>query len=425
MNFWRASLASAIGALLLLAAPASAQSNPAIGGTVPDTATLRAIEAQVSQIRGLEALTEPELKLLDHASLTAYLADQFERDYLPSERESDQKEFVLLGLLKPTENLVQIQLNLLSDQVVGVYDSDTKALFVVADQAGFGPGERMTYAHEFNHALQDQYYDLNKIAPRHAASNDRSLAVHALIEGDAIMLQTLWAQSNLTQDDLVQLARASAGSDDSLARVPLVVRSELLFPYIDGFNFVRQAYRQGGNDYAVVDDLFRNPPESTAQLLHPEKYQNQVHPTDVELGDLVARLGPDWQKIGSGVLGELDTRIMLEQWGIEHSAASRTAAGWAGDQWQLVEKEGRSAIVLKSTWETPEAAKAFYSSYTRGLRTRFDSAIVEESTSTRQALTTPVTATDVTLRGSDVLTVIAFDRDSAAAIFAAVRPSTL
>src|SRR5258708_25295541 len=226
MNFLRASLASALGALLLLAAPASAQSNPAIGAAAPDTSTLRAIEGQVSQIRGLQALNEPELKLLDHASLTAYLADQFEHDYLPSERESDQKEFVLLGLLKPTDNLVQIQLNLLSDQVIGVYDSDAKSLFVVADQAGFGPGERMTYAHEFNHALQDQYFDLNKIAPKHSDSNDRSLAVRAVIEGDAVMLQTLWAQTNLSQDDMLQLVRSSGGAGDSLGRVPLIVRTE-------------------------------------------------------------------------------------------------------------------------------------------------------------------------------------------------------
>jgi hypothetical protein len=425
MHHLRASLASALAALLLLAAPASAQSSPAIGAAAPDTSTLRAIEGQVSQIRGLQALNEPDVRLLDHTSLTSYLAGQFERDYLPNERESDQKEFVLLGLIKPTDNLVQIQLNLLSDQVIGVYDSESKALFVVADQAGFGPGERMTYAHEFNHALQDQYYDLNKIAPKHPVSNDRSLAVHALIEGDAIMLQTLWAQSNLSQDDLIQLARVSAGSDDSLARVPLVIRTELLFPYIEGFNFVRQAYRRAGNDYAVLDDLFKNPPESTAQLLHPEKYRNHVQPVDVQLADVAARLGPDWRKVGSGVLGELDTRILLEQWGTDHSEAIRTASGWSGDQWQLVEKEGRSAIVVRSTWETPDAARAFFSSYSRGLRARFDSAMVEESSTTRQALTTPVTATDVRVLGSDVLTVIAFDRASAGAIVDTVTASAL
>ncbi|MCA1645979.1 MAG: hypothetical protein LC797_11120, partial [Chloroflexi bacterium] len=166
MHHLRACLGGVL-ALLVLAAPASAQSTPAVGTAAPDTSALRAIEGQVSQIRGLQALSEPELRLLDHASLHTYLADQFEHDYLPSERAADQQEYTLLGLIKPTDDLVQIELDLLGDQVVGVYDADAKSLFVVADQVGFGPGERMTYAHEFNHALQDQYFDLNRIAPKH------------------------------------------------------------------------------------------------------------------------------------------------------------------------------------------------------------------------------------------------------------------
>src|ERR1700730_16438119 len=206
-------LRSWLGAVLcatVLVAPASAQSTtaPAIGAAAPNTAALRSIEAQVEQIRGLQPLAEPDLRVLDHDSLHAYLADQFQKDYLPSERESDQKELVALGLIKPTDDLVQIQLDLLSDQVVGVYDSDAKSMFLLADQGTFGPAERMTFAHEFNHALQDQHFDLNKIAPKHPDSNDHSLAVHAVIEGDAIMLQTLWAQANLTQDELIQMTRS-------------------------------------------------------------------------------------------------------------------------------------------------------------------------------------------------------------------------
>jgi hypothetical protein len=281
----------------------------------------------------------------------------------------------------------------------------------------------MTYAHEFNHALQDQHYDLNKIAPKHPNSNGRSLAVHALIEGDAIMLQTLWAQTNLRQDDLAQLARDATGSGDSLARVPLVVRTELLFPYIDGFNFVRQAYRQAGNNYAALDDLFKNPPESTAQLLHPEKYRNHVHPVEVYLDDIADRLGPDWRKVGSGVLGELDTRVVLEQGGTDHGEAARTASGWSGDAWQVVENDGRAAIIVKSTWETPDAARSFFSAYSRALASRFDSALVEDSSPARQALTTLGAATDLRLDGSDVFTVIAFDRESANAIVVAATTS--
>jgi hypothetical protein len=296
-------------------------------------------------------------------------------------------------------------------------------MFVLGDQGGFGPAERMTYAHEFNHALQDQHFDLNRIAPRHSDSNDRSLAVHAVIEGDAVMLQTLWAQASLSPDDLIQVARGAAGAGDSLARVPLVVRTELLFPYVDGFSFVRQTYRHSSNSYSAVDALLQNPPESTAQVLHPDKYLNHVHPVRVELPALAAQLGPEWRAVGSGVLGELDTQILLEQWGSTHTDASRVASGWSGDQWQLVEKDGRAAIVVKSSWETPAAANEFFDTYARGLRSRFASAMTEESSATRQALTTPVAATDLQVHDSDVVAVIAFDRDTANALAAAISAS--
>src|SRR6185437_12887348 len=118
-------------------------------------------------------------------------------------------------------------LSLLGDQVIGVYDTDAKSLFVVADKGAFGPAARVTFAHEFNHALQDQHFALDSIAPKHSDNNDRSLAAHALIEGDAIMLQTLWAQQNLSEAELLDLLN-TAGSDAGLAEAPLLVRTELL-----------------------------------------------------------------------------------------------------------------------------------------------------------------------------------------------------
>jgi hypothetical protein len=415
-----------VGVLVLCAvlAPASgASAQQTIASGAPDPALLKAIEAQVAQIRGLQPLSDADLRFVDHVGLNQYLHDKFDRDYLPNERESDQKAWVALGLIKSSDSLVQIQLDLLSDQVVGVYDSDDKYMLVVTDEPTFGPAERMTFAHEFNHFLQDQHFDLNAIAPKHPVSNDQSLAVHALIEGDAILLQTLWAQANMTQEDIAELARSSSGSGASLTRVPLVVRSELLFPYVEGFNFVRQAYRAGGNSYAAVDELFRNPPISTAQLLHPEKYRNQVRPVDVQLPDIAATLGPAFRNVGAGVLGELDTRILLEQWSGERADSARIASGWAGDRWQLVEKDGRASIVVKWTWETPDQASSFFSAYARGLRARFDAAMTEESSRRRQGLTTPVTATDLRLDGSDVLAIIAFDRSTATQIADVVTAS--
>src|SRR5437764_5591785 len=107
---WARSWFVAAVAVCLLATPAAAQ-------VAPEASTLRAIEGQVAQIRGLPPLAAPDLLTLDHITLHAYLVDEFERNYLPSEREADQKQMVALGLLQPTDDLVQIQLSLLSDQV--------------------------------------------------------------------------------------------------------------------------------------------------------------------------------------------------------------------------------------------------------------------------------------------------------------------
>jgi hypothetical protein len=307
-----------------------------------------------------------------------------------------------------------------------VYDPDAKSLFVVNDEGGFGPAARITYAHEFDHALQDQHYDLSRIAPKHPESNDRSLAVHGIIEGDAVLLQTLWAEQNLTQDDLTQLARTASGGSDTLARAPLIVRAELLFPYTEGFSFVRQIYRQSGNDYTAVNALFARPPDSTAQILHPDRYRGDVQPVDVQLGDVAASMGADWHGVGSGVLGELDTRVLLEQFGISQTEANRIAAGWSGDRWQLVENGGQDAIVLESVWQSPAAADGFFAAYARTLQTRYPDASLNDSSETRQALTTSTSATDMRVEGSTVLAVIAPDRATADAIVTVIpAPSDL
>jgi hypothetical protein len=400
-------------ALLLSVSQAGAQA-------APDTTQLRSIETQVAELRGLVPLADPELQVLDHTALSSYLSDEFARNYLPEEREADQKEMVAFGFIRPADDLVQIELKLLNEQVVGIYDPDVKSMFVVADGGEFGPAARITYAHEFNHALQDQYYDLNKLAPKHHTNNDRSLAVHGLIEGDAIMLQTMWAQRYLTQAEMLKLLQGADASDAGLAETPLIVRSELLFPYTDGFSFVRQVYRQAGNSFAAINDVLIHPPESTAQVLHPDKYRAQVRPVDVQLPELSGAVGDGGRPVGSGVLGELDTRVLLEQWGTPHSDATRIAGGWAGDHWQLVENGSHTAMAYRSTWVTPEAAADFFGAYSQGLRTRFTGATSAQSTSMRETLTTSDSVTDASVQGTDVLCVIASDRETANAVLAAL-----
>ena len=389
---------------------------PAIPGL--DAALLRQIETEVAGLRGLQPRSDVPLHFVDQAALQRYFVERFDNDYFPSERESDQKLLTVLGLIDANDNVVQTLMDILQEQVIGVYDEDEQAMYIVSDRAQFGPAEKATFAHEFNHALQDQHFGLRTLAPKHPTNDDRSLAVQALIEGDAVLMQRLWAQQKMTQPEIDQLGQG--GADSKLFSAPLFLREQLLFPYAEGFNFVRQIYQARGG-YPGVDEVFRNPPDSTEQILHLEKYRTGEKPLDVTLPDLAAGpLGDGWRTINSNVFGELDLRLILEQL-TDRPRAVRSADGWGGDRWLLLEKEGRQALVSKSVWDTDNDARNFFEAFSLGLKNRFDGARDEEASAARQALTSPGgAATEVRRNGRTVLVVISFDRPSAEAIVAAV-----
>jgi hypothetical protein len=189
-----------------------------------------------------------------------------------------------------------------------------------------------------------------------------------------------------------------------------VVRTNALFPYVDGLGFAMQLYKQKG--FAGVDAAFSNLPVSTAQILHPDTYLAGVQPIDVAAPDLAAQLGEPWHRLDTNVLGELGIRNVLAQYG-DRQTAQTAAAGWRGDRWQLLEQDGRLALVLRTVWGTDAQASRFFLNYGQGLKARFPDARAEEQSASRQALTTPAAATDLRRRGAEVDLVISFDRPSA------------
>jgi len=232
-----------------------------------------------------------------------------------------------------------------------------------------------------------------------------------------VLLQRLWAQDNLSPDELNQLGQGGS-TDSKLFSAPMFIREQLLFPYGDGFNFVRRLY-QTGRGYVAVDDAFKNPPDSTEQILHPEKYRTREKPVEVALPDLVAAMGPGWRKINSNVLGELDFRLILEQL-TDTGRATRGSAGWGGDRWLLLEKDGQQALVIKAVWDTENDARNFFDTFGLAMKNRLVGAKQEEASTTRQALTGPTNATEIRRNGQAVVAVISFDRASAEALANAV-----
>jgi hypothetical protein len=345
------------------AAPPSTAPSPAAtpAGSVDVTATYATIEEQVRAIRGLQAKNPVDPVVLDDAGIKKLTADGFRKDNPKELVDANERLLKGLGLLPQNANLEDLYVELLGSQVAGLYSPDDKQLYVVSRSGNLGPTEKTTFAHEYTHALQDQNFDLKGLHLDEVGEGDRGIARLSLVEGDATLAMTLWQIDNLSQGELLQLLGESLNPEvsGSLEAMPPVLRESLLFPYTAGLSFV-QSLQVGG--WERVNDAFKNPPASTEQILHPEKYAAGEQPVKVDLpDDLATRMGSSWKAGLEDTLGEFQLRVWLDQAGAASPvSAPVAAAGWGGDRVALLDgPDGAWAIALSTAWDTPTDAEEF------------------------------------------------------------------
>ena len=345
------------------AAPsASVAPTTAVASPTEDPATVYArIESQVQEIRGLTAKKPVDPKLLDEAQLKKNITASFEKDNPPDVIAANERLYRLLGLIPAGTSLKDLYLKLLSSQVAGYYDSDTKELYVVSKSGAIGPTEKVTFAHEFDHALQDQNFGLSKLQLDSIGEGDRSLARLSIPEGDATELMTEWASTNLTPAELMQMIGESTDPEQAkiLAEMPDILKDSLLFPYTSGLDLVRSIRTAGG--WPAVAALYADPPASTEQVLHPEKYTSHEAPIAVTFPkDLAKRLGTGWKVDYQDTLGEFQLAEWLRSAGkVPAATASAAATGWGGDRVALVGNGDRSGVVIDTRWDSPAEATEF------------------------------------------------------------------
>jgi hypothetical protein len=342
--------------------PTSAAHSPRAVPTLEDPAAVYArIELQVQQLRGLDARTTVDPVILDQAALDEALRAQFDKDNPVALVEATQRVDRALGLIPADASLRDLELELLSGQVAGFYDPETRRMSVKSVSGAIGVAQQLTFAHEFDHALQDQAFDLSKLDVDAADQGDRSLARLALVEGDATVLMSDWAQTALTPVQLLEYLAQSdlTGQQALLAKMPAALRAQLLFPYTTGLTFVQGLENKGGWD--AVNRAFATPPDSTEQVLHPEKYAVHEAPVAIHLpADLAARLGDGWTVDFQDTFGEFGLRTWLQSvGGLAAADAIAAADGWGGDRTVLVSHGDAFAIAIQTVWDTPADAAGF------------------------------------------------------------------
>jgi hypothetical protein len=331
----------------------------------------QAIFERVSAVRGLAIRAETAVELVSRDDFRAARQASFDEPRARASVQTTQKLMLELGLLQPGQDLHAILAGRLGGAIVGVYSPAGKKLQVVSEHGSLGPREEIVLAHEFVHALQDQHFDLAGLRRATAGNSDRLGALRALVEGDARIAELEYTRRHLP-DQLATLQRATDCTGRP-AGIPPAIRAEVFFPYCEGVAFVRVLWDADG--FGAVDWAYADPPLSTEQVLHPEKYLRREAPIDVTLPDFATGLGPGWALLRSDVLGELDVRILLQEH-LDPATAAAGADGWGGGRYALLEHaNGAPALAIRLLWDTPAEADQFLAAYTATLRHRFNTPV--------------------------------------------------
>ena len=198
--------------------------------------------------------------------------------------------------------------------------------------------------------------------------------MRALAEGEAELVQYLYLFEGdyFTAREVDAILNDPEQNDSSYLRdFPPILVASLSFPYTSGVDFVAELYRRDG--FAAIDAAWADPPRTTEQILHPQRYLAGDLPQLVSLVPLTSTLGAGWRQVDEDILGEFYLREYLAQQ-LPPATVDRAATGWGGDRYAVYWNEDTRDVVmaLRLVWDTPGDAAEFAAAYPDYVRALFD-----------------------------------------------------
>ncbi len=319
------------------------------------------MKARVQKIRGLKLTADVPVSYLSVAETESRFRTEFARQMSQEEIDNGVEEGKMIGLYPPEMSIERKELADMTLELAGFYDPRQKDIVVIDRPIAVAVPERLrdrvtmlrkletagTLGHELTHALQDQHFDIGATLKKYKGDTDRELAYKAIVEGDATLSgysvvigraddQTIDYFDTHLQDIVPVFMGRMEGK-------PRAMTYPFIFQYTEGARFVAEAYHRKSWD--GVNALFKGPPLSTQQIMHPELYFD--HPTPAKAVMLAGyeKALRDWKKVDEDTLGELMLKIMLERTMGEQTPYVEAASKWAGDRIVAL-KKGKSLTVL-------------------------------------------------------------------------------
>ena len=354
---------------------------PNSGPAIAQTDFVKAADEVLSQMSVLLDLPikEPLKKTLrSKDEIRQYLIREEKEDRTDAERYADAKCLEAFGLIPKGFPLDSFMIDILTDQVAGLYDPKGKE-FYIADWIPVDE-QREVMSHELTHALEDQSFHIDPWIKAARPNDDAELARDSVSEGSALAAMVDYAMRDEKMGvrdlpDVSLLIRSGAvaemDKDPKLSEAPLSIRDQLLFPYLAGTTFTQQ-FLKAHDGWGDLKLIFENPPISTQQILHPDLYLKGVLPKEVKLPDWKIAAPPEWKLLEENVIGEFGLGEILKQF-IDEKTSESLAPAWEGDRYAVFEdaKTKDLKLVFLLALDNAEDAARFFGLYSEALEKKY------------------------------------------------------
>jgi hypothetical protein len=297
--------------------------------------------AFVEKERGLRFTAPVKVTGLDDAAFKAKL-NAVRLGPALARAQRDQGLMRALGIIGPDVDLAAQVRRLSTGGVSAFYDAKGNELFV--HNGPITPFARKTIVHELAKALDDQHFELDR--PNVAAADDEAgAAFEALYEGVATRIENHYVAGLPDADKKAVATEGNRLAAQVPKDLPPIVLVTYGFPYAAGPKLADAILAAGGT--GRLDKAMQNPPSTTEQVLHPEKYLAGEGPKPA------AGPAADGGVVRQGSLGQLDLSMMLAQV-LDAGYAEGAADGWGGDQFVVWQNGNQTCARLSIVMDTPD-----------------------------------------------------------------------
>jgi len=366
---------------VLLRTGATAQSGVDLGQAREIFSEIDGILQELHEITGFKIKHRVPAEIITRDKVKEFLQQRMKEATSPEEIRVEELTLKKFGLVPQDFDLAKNTVDLLTEQAAAFYDFHRKRMFIT----DWTPSDTREPAlvHELGHALADQNVNLEKFIKQGQKSDDGSMARLAVMEGQASWLMAEYlarkmgqslATSPVLLETMAHTIESGASEFPVFGSEPLYLRQTLIFPYSQGMLFQNAVYQR--MKQKAFEEVFRRPPVSTQQILHPDTYFSGLEPSRPVLPQLPDAHG--YKRIADGTMGELDHAILLEQYaGREESKA--LSPHWKGGAYALLEHRSPERVVLLYAveWDDRASAARYFKLYRQMLEKKWKHLAVE------------------------------------------------